>query len=256
MARLGSVVGGILAELTRARVVADTLTRDLAAEYADDPLLASLAVPRLTLGEANLTIRFTVADLQEAAVQPVDPKTVSDGWKRQLAETVLPGLLTRRQLTEGEQAVVLGALEGERRAPRAVAFEEAELATAAAPRVVSARFRVADVRKAIAGERAALVESSTGQVLDRWNSIPAELRTKLGGKTEFAGELAARTDSALAAFVDRHAALAQVQAALRSTVDISVKTADLPADPEKVQELRLVLRGDDLDTIVSGGEVS
>jgi hypothetical protein len=255
MARLGSVVGGILAELTRARVVADTLTRDLAAEYADDPLLSSLAVPRLTLGEANLTIRFTVADLQEAEVQPVDPKTVSDGWKRQLAENVLPSVLKGRQLTEGEQAVILSALEDDRPTAPAPAVETAELA-ATTPRAVSARFRVADVRKAIAGEQAALVESSTNQVLDRWSSIPSELRTKLGPKGEFASELAARTDSALAAYVDRHIAVAQVQAALRSTVDVSVKTADLPADPEKVQELRLVLRGDDLDTVVSGSEVA
>jgi hypothetical protein len=255
MARLGSVVGGILAELTRARVVADTLTRDLAAEYADDPLLSSLAVPRLTLGEANLTIRFTVADLQEAEVQPVDPKTVSDGWKRELAENVLPNVLARRQLTEGERAVVLSALESDRPAAPPAAAEPAELVAAPA-RAVSARFRVADVRKAIGGERATLAESSTNQVLDRWNSIPSELRTKLGGKSEFASQLAATTNTALASFLDRQAALAQVQAALRSTVDVSVKTADLPADPEKVQELHLVLRGDDLDTVVSGGEVA
>ena len=55
MARLGSVLGALIAELVQARAIADRLTRDLVEEYESDPVLAAMNVPRVTIGESFFT---------------------------------------------------------------------------------------------------------------------------------------------------------------------------------------------------------
>lgn len=232
MARLGSVLGGILAEVTRARLIADGLTRDLVAEYESDPVLASLSVPRVVVGEATVSIRFTVQGLEEAPPAPPEVDAVRVEWPRHAAARALPNALARLGLTETDRDAVLAAVE--------------------AP---TAKPTTAQIRDALAGRPRAAASSTAKPIVDSWTKFPPEIRKRLGGKVAFRGRLDDILAEDLTSFIEREASRSLVRAALASKLDVAIKRDELPTDPAQLQEIRLVLRGEDLDIIAETKEI-
>jgi hypothetical protein len=234
MPRLGSVLGSILAELARARLVADSLSRDLVDEYRADPILASMSVPRVLLDQAELTLRFSVADLQEADVSAPAEANATENWVRHVTAAVLPSILDRHGLTDAERKVALTRLVGTRAAP-------------------TIRVPTTAIREALAGNTEESSKTTTEAVMTTWAELPPEVRAKLGTKAEFRRELEGRLVQEVPKFVGRAGEVELVRAALASRIDVAIKTDELPSQPGQVQELKLTLRGDDLSLIVEAG---
>lgn len=231
MPRLGSVLGSILAELARARVVADTLSRDLVDEYRADPILASLSVPRISIDRAELTLRFAVSDLTE--VQPGEPvdREVADRWVRHVASSVLPELLRAKGLEATEANATLERLVGSREAPSIDLPQDS-------------------IRDALRGDAAASARTTTDAVLSGWDGLPAATRKRLGTKAAFEAELRSRLTTESTPFIGRVGELEFVRAALASRMDIGIRSNDLSTQPEQIQELKLTLRGEDVSLII------
>jgi hypothetical protein len=231
MARLGSVLGAILAELARARLVSDELSKTLAAEYRGDPILASMSIPRLVLDEVALTLRFSVSDLVEAPVTTPDAGTLRDDWIVFAETNVVPGVLERFQIPQEDRATVMDIVKD----------------TAGVPVGIPT---ISDVRTAVGGDRKPAVAATVAPVLDAWTSLPAGIRSVIGTKTTFRRELERDLAEQFGLFVDRQQELALVQAALASELQVAVVRDQLPEDPSLMQEFRLTVRGQDLDVLV------
>ena len=58
---LSDYVGFIFSEITRARVIADSASREIALKYAEDEVLKSFSVPRFKIPEMELTVPIVIA---------------------------------------------------------------------------------------------------------------------------------------------------------------------------------------------------
>ncbi|MGY1582046.1 hypothetical protein [Streptomyces sp. MN13] len=61
MADLTDVLGAVLRDIARARVVSDLFSRDISKEYAADPILEAFPVPRADIRQASVGLAFAVA---------------------------------------------------------------------------------------------------------------------------------------------------------------------------------------------------
>jgi hypothetical protein len=232
VARLGSLLGGILAEVARARLIADGLTRDLVNEYESDPVLASLSVPRVVVSEATVALRFTVQDLEEASPLPPDVGAVRVEWPRHAVASALPNALVRLGLTETDRDAVLAMVD-----------------------TPTARPTAAEVREALAGRPGAAASATARPISDAWTKIPPAVRRRLGSKTAFRRRLDEALAEDLMSYLEREASRALVRAALASKLDVAIRRDELPVDPTHLQEIRLTLRGEDLDVIAGTKEI-
>lgn len=229
MAQLGSVVGGILAELARARVVADRLTRDLVGEYEDDPILSGLSVPRVKLSEATLTVRYVVNEVASAEPVEPDPVVVGSRWQKVARDELVPRALESLGVTGDERRAVSKVI-----AVKAVGVRTTE--------------------QALGGDTAALVDATVEGVLESWNEIPVGVRRRLGGKSAFRSELRTRAATQLESFLARAARDRLLSSVLASKIDVGVLTADLPEDPSRIQEVQLTVTGEDLELVLGEQE--
>lgn len=237
MARLGAVLGGILAELVRARMIADRLSRELVDEYREDPILASMSVPRVLLDQVDLTLRFSVSDLAEVLVAEPDASAVADVWSRHVVTSVLPGVLKGHGLAPDVHSETFELMAGRPASPKV-------------------RPPVATIRSALAKDPSAASKAVAEGLLSQWSEISPEIRSKLGTKAAFRKELETALATDLTGLVDRTRELELAKAALESRIDVAVRTDDLPTEAHHVQEFRLTLRGEDLTMIVeTEGEV-
>ena len=236
MARLGAVLGGVLAELTRARVLSDQLTKDLVGEYEGDPVLGSLSVPRVTIAGAEVVIRFTVADFEEAPVEQPTAAEMRDAWQEHAGSVVLPALLRRSGLSEEAVTSVTASV----------------LSISSA---LAGRPSAGEVRAAVGGEVEAAAVSTAGPLMDGWSRIPRSIRQQMGTKADFRKEVNRVIVGELSSFLERRNLAEQVKAALASRLEVAVKSSELAEeDPGRVQELRLTLSSDDLDLVLSAAE--
>jgi len=226
MARLGSILGGILAELARARVIADELTRDLVRQYEVDPVLSSMTVPRVSVNEAQLTLRFSVEDLQESPVPAFDVDDAGREWEVKASRLVFGRVAATTEFSESERRFMLDVL------------------TAPPP-------SRADLRLASEGKPDAAVRSVVTSSLAKWQTIPKDIQRRLGGKAAFGRHLQSAVAVELKAFLDQRNAMATVRAALASRLDVEIRRKELPEDPAKLQEIRLTVRSEDLDALLS-----
>lgn len=238
MAQLGSVLGAILADLMRARLVADELSRELADEYQSDPTMASMSVPRVVVEEAALTLRFAVTDLEQVAAAEPDEKKVRAAWIHHAAPKVVPKTLAR-----------LG-VPAEGRSEAVDAIEKAAGETVGEPTAL-------DVRKAIRGDAGPLVAKTAEPAVESWRKLPADVRAELGGKAAFRRELEQSIRDDFGTFVERQRELELVRASLASRIEVGIRPEELAEQPELVQEFRITARGADMDVLLNeleGGE--
>lgn len=232
MAQLGSVIGALLAELTRARVIADQLTADLVAEYERNPVLSAMNVPRVTIGEADVTLRYTVDQLVTPPAVGPDMNAAKTAFDRRVAVEVLPTVMARMNADEAVAAEAVKVMERRAKPPG-----------------------VTELRAAAAGNAAPAVKAATESVLVGFDELPAATRRKIGTKTEFRKELERALSVEVEAVVRDASRQASLQAVLASKMEVSVAKESLSEDPTRVQELTLSIRGDDLDVVLGKEEV-
>ncbi len=73
MPTLNEYLGGIFSSITDARVMADVQTVQVAEQYAKHDLLKHFAVPRMRIGDIELTIPIAIEGLSELSGYQLDP---------------------------------------------------------------------------------------------------------------------------------------------------------------------------------------
>lgn len=63
MAELTDVLGAMLRDITRSRVMADLFSRDVGEEYSQDPILSVFPVPRVEIKQASVELLFAVNEV-------------------------------------------------------------------------------------------------------------------------------------------------------------------------------------------------
>jgi hypothetical protein len=229
---LGEVLSGVLAEVVRGRLAADFLTAQLVETYRKDPALSMLSVPRVTINEMSVKLRFAVTALE---TPPVMATTTAGGateaWRDVLQERVLNRVATSR----------LEEVPPEMRA-------EIETRLAEEPPVVDYE----RVRSALTGEPKGLVEDSVAGVVARFQAVPTRLRRRLGTLTDIRAEVEREVQTELASFIDQAREIEDARLAYRSRLQIEVASDDLQARPtEVIQEVTLTLSMADVETALS-----
>lgn len=228
MTQLGSVVGTVLAELTRARVVADQVTRDLVAAYEDDPVLAAMNVPRVTLGEATITVRYAVEDLVEPPSSQPDLAWAKGEWVGVVETKVLPAVAGRLGLAGEDADQMIRSLRPTLRPPS-----------------------VNQLRAALSGNGDAAVKPTVESVVSSWGDLATSDRRRIGRKTDFRSAFEDEVRSEFARFSRDIQRRALLDAVLASRLEVSVTRDRLPDDPGRIQELTLSIRAEDLDLVLA-----
>lgn len=73
MPTLNEYLGGLVASITDARVIADLQTVQVAEQYAKHDLLKHFSVPRMRIGDIELTIPVAIEGLSERSGYQLDP---------------------------------------------------------------------------------------------------------------------------------------------------------------------------------------
>lgn len=91
MAKLNEYLGSIISSVTNARVMADIQSVKVAQEYARHDLLKHFAIPRMRIGEVELTIPVAVDALTqrtETRYQPIDNQKFSSLLYKELTASL------------------------------------------------------------------------------------------------------------------------------------------------------------------------
>ena len=92
MPRLSEIVGGLMRDLARSHVVSDAQTREVFESYKKDPVLTHFPVPRMTITQATVKLKFSIKD-HAPPTTSVDPKEYQDLVAKSIRERVVPQFL-------------------------------------------------------------------------------------------------------------------------------------------------------------------
>ncbi|MGB3266025.1 MAG: hypothetical protein WBA89_18935 [Microcoleus sp.] len=105
MAKLKQIIGAFLTDISRARVISDTYSRELKASYKEDPFLKLLSVPRTDLKEVTIELKFSIKQLDipensavEKDIEDIDVEVVTDELAS-LSEATLSSISIKLDLT-------------------------------------------------------------------------------------------------------------------------------------------------------------
>ncbi|WP_327722272.1 hypothetical protein OG381_48000 [Streptomyces sp. NBC_00490] len=229
MPKLGEVLGGLLTDVLRARLAADALTAQAVEAYREDPVLASFSVPRVTVADLTVRLRFLVTDV--TVPEPVRPDRVRAGrlWNAVIRDRVLP-LLSTAHPDAGLEEVVRLLQDAVRKNP--IPVGEAEL------------------DRAVGGDTTPLADATLAQVAERIGALPPAARDRLAKirwKDEIRQELARRAGP----FAERVRQWAAAEQALRSRVEVEVSADRLQERPvETLQQLELTVSLADVEEFI------
>lgn len=114
----------------------------------------------------------------------------------------------------------------------------------------------AAIKTALTGDVTTAARETAQSVGQVWDRIPRELRTRIGSKASFVRGLEARLNVEVPTYLGRLSEGALIKAALASTIDVGIRSADLAATPEHLHELKLTLRGEDVTVVLRSVEGS
>jgi hypothetical protein len=230
--RLGEVLGGLLTDVVRARLAADALTADALDAYRADPVLTSMSVPRVTVSNMTVRLRFLVSDVTVPEPRPLDIERAQDSWNVAVRERVLPQLLQGR---EGDPAL----REDGQRLREAL---EAE------PIVVDPDL----LRRAVNGDAEPLADVTVAALLDRVRGLSTAARRRLGTLTQLREELQRGIRRELALFTERLRQSQAVEQALGSRLQVEVVSELLQQVPvESLQQLEVTVSIADVEELLT-----
>jgi len=228
---LGQVLGAFLADVIRARLAADELTAEAVDAYRADPVLASLSVPRVTVSDMTVRLRFLVSGFAVPEPGAIDIARATEEWNVGVWDRVLTRLLRAR----GDDAL----------------REDVELlreSLRSEPIIVGA-----DVLQAAAGgDTDPLVGLTVSAVLERVRALPPAARRRLGTLAQLREDLQREVTREAHVLTDR---LGQRQAAeqvLRSRLEIEVEADKLQESRvESIQELDVTVTLADAEEFIA-----
>ena len=224
MAKLSDLLGGLLRDVAESRAAADSLSKQYAEAYSQDPLLRHFPAPRLTIKDVTLRLRFAVS--AQKAVGPAQPDKpyLEALWSERVAGAVLSSVLDR-------VAPANSALADKLRA---------QVAKFAAGRDLGAT-------AAVDGKPSATVSKTVALLLRARNSLPKKTRDALPTQRAFSAAVTRSVQQALEQFVPAAQQVLAARAALRSELDILVAKSELENVPEtQIQEVTVTFSSDDV----------
>src|SRR5262245_25823058 len=93
MAKLSNVVGGLLRDLAESHVISDTYAVEIVDVYGRAPVLTQLPVPRLTIREAQLKLRFAISEINDE-VTGLTEDELRELWLTTVNDKVVPQALS------------------------------------------------------------------------------------------------------------------------------------------------------------------
>lgn len=226
MPRLGEVLGGLLADVVRARVAADLQTAQALSTYRDDPVMQAMSVPRVTVPDMSITLNFVLSEVEVPTEIPLDQPGGSAMWNDAVRDRMLPRLLERSRDIE---------------LARSIAVLRKHLST----RPIDVN---ADILQAcLDGDDGPLVELTVNDLLDREDARPiAELKDRL----------LAETMSEARTFRDELVQAQIAGRALQSRLDIDVLADRLSgAPPESIHTIQLSVSMSDIEELVGSATI-
>lgn len=232
MPRLGEVLGGLLTDVVRARLAADALTADALDAYRADRVLASMSVPRVTVSDMTVRLRFLVSDVTVPEPRPVDLGRAQDGWNVVVRERVVPQLLRGR---EGDEAL----REDVQRLREALETE---------PIVVDPDL----LGRAVNGDVDPLADVTAAALLDRVRALSTAARRRLGTIAQLREELQRGVRRELALFIERLRQSQAVEQSLGSRLQVEVVSDLLQQAPaESLQQLEVTVSIADVEELLA-----
>lgn len=233
MARLSSVLGGILAEFTRARTIADNMTKDLVAEYEKDPILSTFSVPRIALKDLDLTLRFVVTGAGEpsGAAPAVDPAAALKSWTEYADNDRYATLLSEAGFSDFGVKTLGKAIESGGAARHFGDVTQEQMA------------------RALNGELAAVVKPALDPTFAAYDDLPQGTRRDVGSMRKLGKGLLARAGILVGDFIEAQKATPSLTGGASSDIDISIVQDDLAKDGAHVQQITLTLTSDDIELV-------
>lgn len=229
MPKLGELLSGVLSDLTESRVMADAIARDFVEAYRKDPILSQVPVPRVTVKDVTLRLRFAVSDHQSAEPPKFDEAEASRMWRKELTANVVTNVL-REALADDPRRDQADDLAAEVLVPTG-----------------RVQFRVAD---AMGGKTQHTVAASVDHVLTAFKKLPPDVRKRLPAAATLRKELTASVRSHLDDFAGKLKSIQDAKQAGKTRLDVLVRPADLKEIQENaIQEITLTLSLDDLTVV-------
>jgi len=229
--RLGEVLGGLLTDVVRARLAADALTADSLDAYRADPVLSSMSVPRVTVSDMTVRLRFMVSDVAVPEPRPLDLARIQNLWNIAVRERVLARLMQGRE----DEAV----REDAQRLREAL---EAE------PIVVDSDL----LRRALDGDTSPLVDSTVSTALDRVRALSSGSRRRLGPVSQLREDLQREATHEAVAFAERVRQEQSIEQALGSRLQVEVVSNQLEQAPaQTLQELEITVSIADVEELLT-----
>lgn len=231
MPKLSEVLGGVLKDLTHSRIVADAVSRECFDAYQADPVLARVPVPRLTIKEVSLKLRFAVEEHAHRPGAESDELVFARLWRQELATRVLPHVLRVAPKRPLDPAVIAAA-------------------TAKAARSAAVSYQLG---VAAAGRQGPAIQRSVTDILKAMQALPAAARRQLPALRALRRIVERQVRDRLEAMLPRLQQLSIARLGGRLDLDVAVRRADLAAVHESaIQEVTLTIAMDDLQAAEPG----
>jgi hypothetical protein len=229
VAKLSDIVGGLLRDLSQSHAVADSHTRQILETYRKDPVLAQFPVPRITIRQATLRLKFLVKD-QAPPPPDDDPEEYRAIWAKTLREQIMPRVLDK--LDKLDNKAVVAALADRLSQP------EVEAAVNFS--------RLLDET-----QRAALQDETVSLLVGQFRALPKSVKRYLPQEEQIL-KVAAEVVATEIPDIQRAAKkLQEVRGAALSKIDVTVNAEDLRQAPEsQISEIELTVG---LEEIQRGG---
>lgn len=219
MTKLSNVVGGLMRDLAQSHTISDAFTVELIDTYRREATLSQLPLPRLSIQQARLTLRFAVTAVQDDVVG-LDPGELGDLWLRTVRDRVVPKALT-----------AVGRIDNR----RVVDAFERRLATPGASASVDPRALLAE------GAEAELVQATLTYLSSLVESLPPSTRRTFEN-TDLAGSFERIARAEIPELRAAARQLEQARRAAQADLNVSVTTDALTTVPDsQISELVLTV---------------
>ncbi|MFZ5638291.1 MAG: hypothetical protein ACOY82_17070 [Pseudomonadota bacterium] len=158
MPTLNEYLGGIFHSIATARVMADMQTVDIAEQYARHDLLRHFAVPRMRIGDVQLTIPVAIDRLSASTTLELTP-IGNAGFKSLMYREMVAGLGLQSLPTEASQALYSALDQRTLELAQRIGIEGREAAIQA-----FSKFSIEDLSRIVAERGVPLPDGSTGIV--------------------------------------------------------------------------------------------
>lgn len=230
MAKLSEILGGILKDVLAARTTADYLSRDLLETYQQDPIMAMMPVPRITIRQLDLSLKFAVAEHTSSRFDEID-------------ETKLKALLVKELKRAAFAPVYKRALTNRNLVPQLGTALKALLEQLPEPD----NWKIIE---ALEGNPKIALKQGVVFILSARSRLPTSLRRNLVPAAQLRAIATKQVQKVLDAELPRLRQVAIANQVSRFDLDILIKKSDLEAVSEAAtSELHVTLSLDELQIL-------